>query len=139
MIRFVIDASVMGPLLFQDEADASLAMLPGALAEAACIVPSHWRLEVANQLISGVRRKRATSAEAVCTLADLDELPVHIDSLTADQCWSRTYALAERHGLTIYDAAYLELAERLKLPLVSFDADLVKAARADAIEAMSRP
>jgi predicted nucleic acid-binding protein len=130
VIRFVIDASVMGPLLFEDEADDLLAMLPEALALGECIAPSHWRLEVANQLISGVRRKRATPAEATSILVDLGELPVQIDGSTVEQCWSRTYELAEHHNLTIYDAAYLELAERLSLTLVSADHDLIRAARA---------
>ena len=133
MIRYVIDASVIGPLLFEDESSDLLPMLPEALARGECIVPSHWRIEVANQLISGVRRKRATSAEAAHILADLAQLPVEIDGLTAERCWSRTYDLATLHKLTIYDAAYLELAERRSLTLVSADGDLVKVAHAVAL------
>jgi predicted nucleic acid-binding protein len=137
VIRYVIDASVIGPLLFEDEANDLLPMLLEALALGECVVPSHWRIEVANQLISGVRRKRATPGEAAHILADLAQLSVEIDASTAERCWSRTYDLAAFHKLTIYDAAYLELAERRSLTLVSADGDLVKAAHAASLSVLT--
>ena len=57
-------------------------------------------------------------------------LPVTLDAETADQAWTATIRLAERHGLTVYDAAYLELAQRRKLPLATLNEDLIKAAKA---------
>ncbi|MDR1921736.1 MAG: type II toxin-antitoxin system VapC family toxin, partial [Candidatus Adiutrix sp.] len=53
-----------------------------------------------------------------------------VDTETAEQAWTITNLLAERHGLTLYDAAYLELAQRLNLPLATLDADLRTAAKA---------
>ena len=59
----------------------------------------------------------------------LRDLPVTLDMETADDAWSASIHLAERHHLTVYDAAYLELAQRRKLPLATLDDDLVKAGK----------
>lgn len=60
----------------------------------------------------------------------LRDLPVNLDQETADQAWTATMRLSERHRLTLYDAAYLELAQRLQLPLATLDQELRAAANA---------
>ena len=65
------------------------------------------------------------------TLADLELLPIQTDAETEKHAWRSTLQLAERHRLTIYDAAYLELAMRRGLPLASLDRDLRAAATAE--------
>jgi predicted nucleic acid-binding protein len=94
-------------------------------------VPALWRLEVANILESGVRRKRIDAAFRDATLADLALLPIHLDPDTDRQAWGATKALAERHRLTLYDACYLELAQRRGLPLATLDLELRAAASAE--------
>jgi predicted nucleic acid-binding protein len=89
-----------------------------------------WRLEVANILEMGVRRGRHDAAFRDSTLADLALLPVHVDLETDQQAWGATARLAERRRLTLYDAAYLELALRRGLPLATLDQDLRAAANA---------
>ncbi len=128
MTRLVVDASVMGPLLFEDEAESLIATLPQALADGDCIVPEHWRFEVANQILVGTRRGRATPDEADIMLAAMAALPMSVDRDSIDQVWWKTYQLAAAHNLTIYDAAYLELALRLGVPLATFDKALINAA-----------
>lgn len=78
----------------------------------------------------GVRRGRLNAAERDATLADLAILDIRTDTDTDTHAWSGTVRLAERFGLTVYDACYLELAGRRALPLASLDGDLRKAADA---------
>lgn len=92
------------------------------------MVPSLWRLEVANGLLSAVRRKRITADHRDATLADLDSLDLAVDGETDRRAWAETLRLAERWSLTAYDASYLELARRRALPLASGDAKLRAAA-----------
>lgn len=82
-------------------------------------MPSLWRLEVANSLQTGVRRGRISAEFRDAALTDLALLNMAIDPDTDTFAWSATLRLAERFGLTLYDAAYLELAHRLTLPLTS--------------------
>jgi len=75
-----------------------------------------------------VRRGRHDAAFRDATLADLALLPIHIDPETDRQAWTATLRFAERHRLTLYDAAYLELAQRRDLPLATLDTELRAAA-----------
>lgn len=127
MTRHIVDASVFGPLFFNDELDRLLPELPDMIANEQCVVPQHWGLELANQIISGLRRKRMTGAMASRAMDQIDQFPVIIDDQTGERI-STSFALASKHGLTIYDAAYLELAVRLQLPLATYDGALRKAA-----------
>lgn len=70
-----------------------------------------WGLEVANALEMGVRRRRTNGAFRDATLSDLARLPIRVDPDTGRYAWSATLQLATRHRLTLYDAAYLELAQ----------------------------
>jgi predicted nucleic acid-binding protein len=81
----------------------------------------------------GVRRGRHDGAFRTATLADLALLPLSVDLETDRQAWSATVHLAERHKLTMYDAAYLELAQRRGLPLATLDTELRSAADAEGV------
>jgi predicted nucleic acid-binding protein len=94
------------------------------------VVPSLWRAEVANGLQIAIRRKRIDAVFRSRALQHLELLPITVDRETDTYVWSSTLALADRFDLTIYDAAYLELAERRGLPLASLDKELNAAARA---------
>lgn len=67
------------------------------------------------------------------TLADLALLPIRVDPETDDHAWSATLRLANFHKIPIYDAAYLELAQRKGLPLATLDQDLARAARLELV------
>ena len=137
MIRYVVDASAVGPLIFSDEQDKTIPALLEGLAKGECTVPAHWRFEVANQMLMGLRRKRTTHAELIGTLADFATFRVEVDTGSIDRAWSASFDLAMRHKLTLYDAAYLELAQRFALCLISFDRALIHAARVDGIEVLT--
>ena len=128
MKSFVIDNSVVMAWYFEDEASDYTVSVLESLSKYDCIVPSVWPLEVANTLIVGERRGRATEARAARFIALLDALPIHVDPETIKHALSDTLQLAREHTLSSYDAAYLELAMREGVPLATQDKALKKAA-----------
>ena len=101
--------------------------------ESGAWVPGLWRLEIGNVLEMGVRKGRTDAAFRDAALADLALLPISVDPETDRHAWGATVKLAARHRLTLYDAAYLELARRRSLPLATLDAELRVAAAAEDI------
>jgi predicted nucleic acid-binding protein len=119
--------------LFQDESsNAGLAALERA-AQVGAWVPAIWHLEVANALQMSVRRDRCSADFADQCLARLARLPIEADIETATQSWRITLALARSESLTLYDAAYLELALRRGIALASLDKQLNLAARRNGV------
>jgi predicted nucleic acid-binding protein len=135
MAAFVIDASATLPWCFADEATgATNAMLALLRTGDEAIVPAHWPVEVANALLIAVRRKRISPEDAHQFLVDLESLPIRVDTTTKNLVRAGVFPMAEQYGLTVYDAAYLELAIREGLPLATLDNDLRKAARASGVQ-----
>jgi predicted nucleic acid-binding protein len=93
-------------------------------------VPNLWHLEIANILISGERRGRCTPADVVAWFGFLGGLPITADDQPSTAAWAETTRLARTHNLSAYDAAYLELALRLAIPLATLDQRLGTAAHA---------
>jgi hypothetical protein len=75
------------------------------------------------------QRGRIASADCTAQLNSFGALPIEVDRETLTRAWLDTLALARAHRLTVYDAAYLELAARRALPLASLDEDLTAAAK----------
>lgn len=96
--------------------------------EKGAIVPSLWSLEIGNVLLMAERHKRITREQRHKALYTLTELPITVDTMTAHNAWLETLELAERYGLTLYDASYLELSLRRSLPLATYDSALKQAA-----------
>lgn len=135
MAAFVIDASATLPWCFADEAtEATNAVLTHLRTGDEAIVPAHWPLEVANALLIAVRRKRISPEDAHQFLVDLEFLPIRVDTITKNLVRERVFLVAEQYGLTVYDAAYLELAMRESASLMTLDNDLRKAARASGVQ-----
>ena len=124
----VIDASLTLTWYFDDETTPAKEALLDRVSETGAVVPGLWRLEVANAFQSALRRKRISAVYRDESLAELAQLPVTIDNDTDTYAWTTTLRLAERFGLTIYDATYLELAQRRSLPLATLDKELREAA-----------
>jgi predicted nucleic acid-binding protein len=131
----VLDSSVALAWFFADEGEVALAVLD-RVGEAGAVVPPLWRYEVANGLLVAQRRGRIDAEYRARSLGRLAVLAIACDEESDRRCWDATVALAETHGLTAYDAAYLELAHRRRLPLATLDAALARAARAAEVELM---
>ncbi len=123
-MSLVLDASVTLAWLYKQETTIVVDFLFERLRRQDAWVPSLWWLEIANSLQMGLRRQRLTRSERAEYLDLLRKLPLHTDNQTTENAWTRTLALSDRHGLTAYDAAYLELALRRKLPLATLDREL---------------
>lgn len=129
-MTFVVDSSVTLAWCFEDErTDATDALLHQVAASGA-MAPALWPLEVLNGLAMAARRNRIDTDRRQRLESFLRDLPVILDDETAAQAWTVTARLAERFQLTVYDAAYLELAQRLELPLATLDQPLRAAASA---------
>ncbi len=94
------------------------------VADEGAVVPSLWRLEVGNSLTVAMRRNRIDADFRRAVLADLALLDITTDTQTDAHAWSEALHLADRFRLTLYDAAYLELAQRQTLPLATLDSEL---------------
>ncbi len=117
-------------MLFDDEVTAETEMALDIVAEVGAVVPSLWRLEVANALRSAALRRRYDIGSLDAMLDQLKQLPISVDGETDERAWGPTLDLSRTEGLPVYDAAYLELALRLDATLLSCDRDLVARARA---------
>jgi predicted nucleic acid-binding protein len=120
----VLDCSIALAWYFADEADSYADSVQDSLSQAEAFVPSLWPLEITNALVVGERRGRATVAQATTWLSLLRALPIRVDGETAPRAWTETLQLARTHGLTTYDASYLELALRLGCPIATLDKKL---------------
>jgi predicted nucleic acid-binding protein len=130
----VIDASSTIAFVLKDEqAPEALKTLEAVESGIPTFVPAHWSVEVANGLISAERHKRASQADITEALNLVAALPVIADDETAQRVGSDTAALARQYGLTIYDAAYLELAMRRGAALSTSDRALIRAAKASGV------
>jgi predicted nucleic acid-binding protein len=136
---FVLDGSITLAWFFEDETNAYADAVHDALASATAVAPSLWPLEVANAVLMGERRKRTTEAKVSTFLALLRSLPVALDDETGLHAWNDTLRLARAHQLSAYDAAYLELALRRKLPLATLDVRLKAAAHAAGVVEYTPP
>jgi predicted nucleic acid-binding protein len=134
MAVFVVDASVTLAWCFEDESDSSAEALLNRLRQGDRIaVPAHWSAEVANGLLVAVRRKRLKKGQPDLLLSELARLPIEMQpALGVDQARA-VLALCEKHNLTVYDGAYLELAARLGLAIGTLDGDLRRAAQAEGV------
>ena len=130
-MTLVLDASMTIAWLFDDErTEAAHAVMRQVVAEGA-IVPSLWRLEVANVLRNAERRGRCNEAYVDRSLARLARLTIERDEETETDnlyAWGATRTLARKEDPSLYDAAYLELALRRHLTLASCDKALLTAA-----------
>ena len=132
---FVVDASVGFAWVYPSQSSAATdALLDDVAAGATAVAPGLWFLEVANGLLAAQRRKLLTASERKSALAMLSGLRVTIDEDASHAAFHKTSALAEKFGLSVYDAAYLEVAIRRRMPLGSRDGALRIAAKRCGLE-----
>ena len=126
-MAYVLDSSVALAWLLPDEANERIDALADRLDQENAHVPSIWSLEVGNALLTALRRKRITDGDFKRCIAALSALPIEMDAAPE---LAAVLPIAQRAGLTSYDAAYLELAQRLGMPLATLDEKLRQACKA---------
>jgi predicted nucleic acid-binding protein len=128
-VVFVVDASVMlaRPL---GQPNATAALVRARLDDEVGLVPALWWFEVRSVLIINERRRAISEADTASAVRDWAQLEIAVDN-SPDEIAIMT--LARRHRLTVYDAAYLELALRERLDLATLDASLAEAARREGV------
>jgi predicted nucleic acid-binding protein len=132
---FVLDASIVLTWCFPDEEARKAEEISERIALGDKVaVTSFWRHEVLNALLMGEKRKRLTIELIEAFIKDLEQLPADVDAPAAGTVFHTTQDLCRKHGLTAYDAAYLELAMRYRVALATADGALERAARAEEIE-----
>lgn len=131
MGAFVLDCSATLPWVFADEASlAADALLDKLVQGERAWVPALWHLELGNVLLGAKRRNRIDQAGVEAFFSRLAVYDIAVDDQTMERAWQKTFDLALQHGLSTYDASYLELALRRGLPLATLDRQLATAARA---------
>jgi predicted nucleic acid-binding protein len=126
MVTFVVDSSVAAAWCFPDErTNYTNAVLRSLSPPAEAVAPRLFAYEVRNSVLMGLRRKRITKTEAETFLNPAQSLPIRLED---PESYDTLFQLADRHGLTVYDAAYLDMAIRKGLPLATLDTALAHAA-----------
>lgn len=128
MSAVVLDASMTMAWFFEGELTDTARQALWSVTQEGAVVPAIWHAEIANALAMGLRRNRIDEAFCTDCFNDLRQMDIVTDPETNARLWTETMGLATRHRLSVYDAAYLELAGRLGLPLATLDRALAHAA-----------
>jgi predicted nucleic acid-binding protein len=137
-VSLVLDGSATLGWFYPDETTLALNELFDRVVVQGAYVPELWKIEVANSLSQGIRRRRISKKDREEALIDLEALSINIDRQTGKHVWRETISLADSHSLTVYDATYLELAMRLSLPLATLDEDLRQAAQQEGVALLGK-
>lgn len=117
----ILDCSMAMAWCFADESTPETIGIQDRFAAEAAIVPAHWYLEVANVLATAEKRKRIAPDDASQFVQLLSVLDIQVDEEAPRRAFDHLLPLCRNHGLTSYDAAYLDLVLRRRLPLASLD------------------
>ena len=127
-MSLVLDCSVTMSWCFEDEASELGDRILDALQNQEAFVPSIWPLEVANVLVIAERRNRLKTADSARFLELVRSLPILIEEVSLPRATGAVLSLAREQDLSVYDAAYLDLAMRSGATLATTDKALAKAA-----------
>lgn len=133
-MSLVLDASVALAWVYADETTSAILRVFEEVRTNGAWIPALWRWEVANVLQTNVRRERHDADFRDAALANLAWFPIKVDAQSEPEGWLGTLVLADRHGLTVYDAAYLEIAQRKKIALATLDRQLRQAAKREGVQ-----
>jgi len=131
---FVLDASISAAWALPDETSNLAESLLTQVHADGAVVPSLWWYETRNVLLIAERRKRITATDADRFMRSLARMAIRVAELGDGQAIVR---LARLHQLSVYDAAYLELALRESLPLGTFDRKLAQAAALESVTVLA--
>ena len=129
MATFVVDASATLAWCFEDEATAwTDGLLDRLRAGDQIVVTAHWPTEISNGLLTALRRQRIPPDRPELFWDELANLPIEVEPPLSPDRAKAVLSLSRQFGLTVYDAAYLELAKRRGFPLATLDSALASAA-----------
>ena len=129
-MSFIVDASILAAWFLDEKSDRRVEMAFDTVTRVETRAPSLLYYEIRNALLASERRKRITEAMSAAFLRNLALLPIRLEPAGDDVS---LMTLARNRKLTVYDAAYLELAKRKGLPLATLDRDLERAAIAEGV------
>jgi len=129
-MSLVIDSSSALAWIYADEINPASRRILETVIDSGAWVPNIWPLEIGNSLHAAMVHGRIDRNFRDAALADLQLMDIKVDDETSKYAWSTSLHLAEKFKLTLYDACYLELAQRKNLPLASLDRELRLAAKA---------
>ena len=136
MSSFVLDNSISAAWCFQDQStDYTEAVLGSLIAGTEAIVPAIWKLELANALVVAERRKKIAPEKSARFLRDLQQFAISMDLDGLEYVFATVLEYARLYHRSVYDASYLELAQRRSLPLATKDEPLLQAAKTLGISA----
>lgn len=139
-MSLVLDCSAVLPWVFGDEASAATdRLLKEMVGGGKAWVPTIWHLEVGNVLLGALRKRRIDQAGVETFVSLLRNLEIAVDPETPSRSWDKVLDLAQRHGLSTYDAAYLEIALRRGAALATLDKALAAACRAAGVKLKLAP
>ena len=133
-MAFVLDCSVTMSWVFPDEATEETDRLRDSLLAGRAFVPAIWPIEVGNVLRVATSRGRICMDDWARIRTNLEALPIEIDPVSTSRIWGSVLELAHEHRVSVYDAMYLELAVRMRLPLATLDRALAAAGIAAGVE-----
>ena len=125
-MAFVVDASITASWMLPDEENPLAEFAQSLLVDEIAIAPFVWWFEVRNILLVAERRQRLEGSDVDRLVAILNAYPISLD---AEPSESTTLRIAREHALTCYDASYVELAMRMRIPLATLDRRMADAAR----------
>lgn len=134
MIDFVLDASVACAWLIRDEVSNYAEDIIASLPTQSALSPSLWSLEITNTLCVVFRRGRISEDDFFLAVSQMKQLQIIEEPYSQERVIECFAPLAKKHQLSTYDAAYLELAMRRKLPIASLDTALVNAAEKEGVD-----
>ena len=124
----ILDCSIVMAWCFDDESTPGTNQIQDRMANEAAVVPGLWYLEITNVLAMAEKRKRITPQGSQQFLQLLSILDIQVDDDAPRRAFDHLLPLCRTHGLTSYDAAYLDLSIRRQIPLATLDDALRKAA-----------
>lgn len=133
-MAFVLDCSVAMAWVFPDEATEETGRLRDSLLAGRAFVPAIWPIEVGNVLRVATGRGRISVGDWARIRTNLEAMPIEIEPVSTSCVWGSVLELAHERRLSVYDAMYLELAVRMRLPLATLDRTLAAAGSAAGVE-----
>lgn len=136
-MAFVLDCSVTLAWVFRDKATRATDKLLGSLIDGRAFAPALWPIDVADAFLVATRHGRVEPSDWPWVRHILGTLPITIDPVSGPRVWAAVVDTASAADISVYDSMYLELAQRMRLPLATLDRSLAAAAQVAGVDALA--